>query len=143
MGITGKYDFPGIQKAGVAAIKAALATTAWGLALIASPVFRFFEPVEDAVVGQIINWLANKGLIVLNLGAIIVNGEVDQVLFDKALDDGLKLVEKGRDKISAKQGKAIDDEVIKAARRFIDFGAAPGVSVNADTGLQSGSNPTV
>lgn len=119
MGLTGKYNFPGIQKAGVAAIKAALATTGWGVALLANPFFKFFEPVEAAVVDWAINWLANKGLIVLNLGAIIVNGEVDQALFDKALDDGLKLVEQGRDKITAKQGKAIDDDVIAAARRFI------------------------
>ena len=119
MGITGKYSFPGIQKAGVAAIKAILATTAWGAAIIASPFYKILEPIEDYLLGWIINWLANKGLIVLNLGAIVVNGEVDQALFDKALDDGLKLVEQGRDKISVVKGKEIDDEVITAARRFI------------------------
>lgn len=125
MGITGKYNFPGIQKAGVAAIKAALATTGWGLALLANPFFKFFEPVEEAAVEELINWAASEGLIILNLGAIYVNGEISQVLFDKALDDGLKLIEQGRDKITAKQGKAIDDDVIKAARRFIPFQSAP------------------
>lgn len=119
MGITGKYNFPGIQKAGIAAIKAILATSVWGVAFMASPLFKIFEPVEEWFLDWVINWLANKGLIVLNLGAIIVEGEIDQALFDKALDDGLKLVEQGRDKISAAKGKAIDDDVIKAARRFI------------------------
>lgn len=140
MGITGKYNFPGIQKAGVAAIKAALATTGWGIALLANPFFRFFQPVEDMVVDWAINFLANQGLIVLNLGAIYVNGEIDQTLFDKALDDGLKRIEIGRDKLTAEQGKAIDDDVIKAARRFIDFGAAGGVRGDANTGLQGGGN---
>lgn len=119
MGITGKYNFPGIQKAGVAAIKAALASTGWGIALLANPFYRAFEPAEEIALDWAINWLAGKGLIVLNLGAIIIDGEVDQARFDKALDDGLKLVEQGRDQISAKQGKAIDDDVIAAARRFI------------------------
>lgn len=121
MAFTGKYDFPGIKKAGVVAIKAALAATTWGTSLLAMPILKFFMPVEDAILESAINFLANKGLIVLNLGAIYVNGEIDQALFDKALDDGLKIVEQGRDKITQEQGKAIDDDVIKAARRFIDF----------------------
>lgn len=143
MGITGKYNFPGIQNGAKAAIKAALATTGWGLALLANPFFKFFEPVEDAAIDEAINFLANEGLIVLNLGAIVVNGEVDQTLFDKALDDGLKLVEQGRDKISDKQGRAIDDDVIKAARRYIDFGAPGGLPDNGDSGLQGRRNPSV
>lgn len=119
MGITGKYNFPGIQKAGIAAIEAVLASTSWGVSLVASPFYKVLAPVEDWFLNWVINWMANKGLIVLNLGAIIVDGEVDQKLFDKALDDGLKLVEQGRDQISQAQGKAIDDDVIQAARRFI------------------------
>ncbi len=125
MGLKGKYNFPGIRKAGVAAIEAALASTTWGASFLASAWFKVFSPLEEAILGWIIEWLANKGLIVLNLGAIYVNGEIDQVLFDRAMDEGLKRVELGRDKISAKDGKAIDDEIIRAARRFIDFGAKP------------------
>lgn len=121
MGLTGKYNFPGIQKAGAAAIKAALASTTWGAAFIASVWFKVFQPVEDRLLDDAINYLANQGLIVLNLGAIIVNGKVDQVLFDRALDEGLKRVELGRDKLTAEQGKAIDDDTIAAARRFIPF----------------------
>lgn len=123
MSVTGKYNFPGIQKAGVAAIEAILAATTWGAALLASPFVAFFRPAEEYLLGLIINKLANQGLIVLNLGAIYVNGEIDQGLLDKALDEGIKKVELGRDKLSAAEGKAIDDEVIKEARRDIDFGA--------------------
>ncbi len=135
MGVTGKYNFPGIQKAGIAAIKALLATTGWGLAILANPFFKFFEPAEDLILDWVINWMASQGLIVLNLGAIYVNGEIDQHLFDKALDEGLTKIELGRDKLSAEDGKKIDDDVIQAARRFIDFGAADGVSVNANPRL--------
>ncbi len=143
MGITGKYNFPGIKKAGVVAIEAALAGTTWGASLLASGLFKFFSPLEDVVLDWAINWLANQGLIVLNLGAIIVNGEVDQALFDAALDNGLKLVENGRDKITPLQGKKIDDDVIQAARRFIDFGSAPSLPGNADSGLQGRSNAPI
>lgn len=117
MGLTGKYDFSGIKKAGIVAIEAALASTSWGASLIGGP-FRAFE---EALLGAVINWLANKGLIVLNLGAIVINGEVDQTLFDMALDEGLKKVEQGRDLLSDAEGRAIDDDVIQAARRFIPF----------------------
>lgn len=143
MGITGKYNFPGIQKAAKAAIEAALAATTWGSSILASVWFKFFSPAEDMLIDDAINFLANQGLIVLNLGAIYVNGQIDQGLFDQALDEGLKRVENGRDKLTAQQGKAIDDDVIKAARKFIDFGAADSVSVDANSGLQSGSNPPV
>jgi hypothetical protein len=116
VGITGKYNFTGIQKAGVAAIDAALAGTTWGASIVASV---FFKPIENWFLEFAINWLANKGLIVLNLGAIVVNGEVDQALFDNAMDAGLKRVEQGRDQITEAEGLNIDQEVILAARRFI------------------------
>ncbi len=118
----------------------ALASTTWGAALLASSWFKFFGPAEDILIDNAINFLANQGLIVLNLGAIIVNGEVDQTLFDQALDEGLKRVELGRDKLSPEEGAKIDQDVIAAARRFINFGASDGVSDASDSGLQSGRN---
>lgn len=144
MGITGKYDLTGIQKAAIAAIKAAIATTTWGASLFASAVFNFFMPVAETVLGWAINWLANRGLIILNLGAIYVNGELDQAAFDKAIEDGLRKVQKGRDKITAAEGAKIDQDVIDAANRFIDFGADPNsVPNNADPQLQSRRDPPI
>lgn len=125
MGLTGKYNFPGIKKAGVAGIEAALAATTWGAAILANPFFKFFKPVEEEAVAEAINFLANKGLVILNLGAIIVNGEVDQSLFDKAMEDGITRVEQGREKLTPAQGKAIDDADIAAARKFIRFNRKP------------------
>lgn len=117
MPLSGKYDFPGIKKAGALGLKIALASTTWGAWFVKGPITF----VTDPIIEFLVNWMANNGLMIFNLGAILVNGELDQHAFDKSLDDGLKAIELGRDKISKEQGKAIDDEVIKAARKFISF----------------------
>lgn len=144
MGITGKYSFTGIQAAALAAIKAAIATTTWGASLLASGVFKFFLPVIDAIAKWGINWLANRGLIVINVGADFFNGEFDQARFDKAIDDGLTRVMQGRDKITPADGKKIDDDVIAATDKFVDFGADPNVvQPNVDTKLQGGRDAPI
>lgn len=117
MPLSGKYDFQGIKKAGAAGLKVALASTTWGAALVKGP----FHGTVNLLLEFVANWMANKGLVVFNLGAIIVNGKLDQFSFDKALEEGLNKVELGRDKISAEQGAQIDNAVIDAARKFIRF----------------------
>lgn len=119
MGITGKYDFKGIQKAGRLGIRALLSSTTWGASLLASP---FNKPL-NVVIDWLVNYLANRGLVILNLGAIYVNGELDQKAFDKALDDGLKKVNNSPN-LSQEQRDAIDEEVRNAARRFFKFRTA-------------------
>lgn len=121
MGISGKYDFQGIKKAGAAGLKIALANTGWGAFIMKSP----FSGAFSAVLELFANYLANQGLVLLNLGAILVNGAIDQHAFDQALADGLAKVELGRDKITPEQGKAIDDAVRNAARKFIHFNPKP------------------
>lgn len=116
MGSTGKYDFQGIQKGGLLAIKAALAATGWGASIIASPFVR----VLDWMLKKIINFMANKGLIVLNLGAIYVEGEFDQTEFDKAMDAGLSKI-KTRPDMTPEEKKEIDDEVKNAFRKFVKY----------------------
>lgn len=116
MGLTGKYDFKGIQKAGRLGIKAFIASTGWGAKLIASP----FVKVLDLLIEWVTNWLANRGLIILNLGSIYISGEFNQSAFDKALDEGLKKVESNPG-LSEKQKEIIDNEVKKAARKFFKF----------------------
>lgn len=116
MGITGKYDFKGISKLNALGLKAMLATspyTAWllkgGTAL-------------DYALELFGNFFANRGLVVMNLGAIYVNGEFDQGAFDRAMDSGWSQIEqKGRPNISPKEGKAIDDAVRNAAENYIRF----------------------
>lgn len=109
---TGKYDFPGIRKAGTAGIKALLALTSWGTWIIASP----FNPLIDFLLNWISEWLANRGLIIINVGAFYVSGVFDQKSFDSAMEDGLKKA--SAPGLSDKQKKAIDDAVIEAFRKF-------------------------
>ncbi len=118
MGLSGRYDFKGIQKFGVAGISVALASTSWGAILITKWGLRH---IVELLLEWGINWLANKGLIVLNIAAIVVEGEFDQRAFDSALRDALKTVELSNGNLTPAQIKAIDDECIKAARKFLVF----------------------
>lgn len=113
----GKYDFPGIKKWGAKGLSLALATTGWGSWLIKWS----FGPLLDWFLEQLVGWLANKGLIVLNIGAIYANGEFDQKAFDDAMNEGIKKVEAARGQLTPDQIKAIDDEVIKAADKFLPY----------------------
>lgn len=76
----------------------------------------------EVALEHLTNWLANKGLIVLNLGAIYVEGELDQKAFDKAIGDALLKVEAG---VTPEEGKRLDAEVIKAFRKFAVLGPKP------------------
>ena len=115
MGLSGKYDFKGIKKAGAAGLRAALSSspiTSWIVA---------FPSLTNFALEFITNFLANNGLVLLNIGANYVEGELDQKRLDDALTTAMENITQkgGRDKLTAAQKKAIDDEVIKAARGFI------------------------
>lgn len=135
MGLTGRYNFPGIQKAMGAVIDAALLGTSWGVWLLTSP----FKPAIKFAEDWIVNWLANKGLIFLNVGVHIVDGVVDQKGLDNAIDEGLKRVMQGRDKITPAEGKAIDDKVREAFDKDADVDAVPSDPV----GVSNLSGPPV
>lgn len=116
MPLSGKYDFPGIKKWGAKGLSAALASTPWGSWLVTT---WGLKDVVDIALAWLANWLANKGLVVLNLGAIYVEGEFDQAGFDREMDAAIKKVEDAKGKLTPEQIKAIDDEIIKVARKFI------------------------
>lgn len=120
MGISGKYDFKGIKKMGRLGFKTALAGSPFSWVLKGGA-------FTDAALDFISNWLANKGLIIINLGVIFVDGEFDQSGFDKAMDDGWEKIRKagGADKLTPAQQKAIDDEVIKKFRDFARLSTKP------------------
>ncbi len=115
MGLTGKYDFPGINKYGALGIETALSTTPWGAAALKIPVIG---SVIRMALSQIVNWLANEGLMVFNLGAIVVEGEFDQKDFDAHMDNAIKQVASSGSSLTPAQKKAIDDEVIRAFKKF-------------------------
>lgn len=119
MGLTGRYDFKGIQKAMGRLIDGLLIGTKWGAWLLASP----FKPVIDKLRDMLVNYLANRGLIILNIGANIVDGVLDQKALDRALDEGIRKVMQGRDKITPAEGRAIDDKVREAFDKNADIDA--------------------
>lgn len=93
-------------------MKAVLSSTAWGASLLAGP----FKGIVDKLLGYLTVYLANKGLLIINLGAIFIEGEIDQKSFDKAMDEALEKVKYKN--LSDEERKEIDDEVIKAFRNF-------------------------
>ena len=115
----GKYDFPGIKKVGTAALETVLAGTGWGASMLASP----FRPLFKYVIGYAIEWAANKGLVIINLGFIYVGGELDQSRFDKAMDEALERVKVAG--LAEKQKEQIDNEVREAFRKFAHLNSKP------------------
>ena len=110
MALSGKYDFKGIKAKGAGGLK---------LALLSSPSTAWIAkvPTIDTILEFVSNWMANKGLIIMNIGAIIVNGEVDQGILDRSIDAGLKEVEMPGSILKPERIKEIDDAVRKAARK--------------------------
>jgi hypothetical protein len=140
MGLTGRYDFKGFQRAVGLLIDGLLAGTSWGAWLLASP----FKPLLEIAKNLIINWIANHGLIVLNVGANIIDGKIDQSVLDAAVDAALEKLKIGRDKITPEAGKAIDDDVRKAFDRDADISAANfGVPDVSAPPVRSGNNPSL
>lgn len=119
---TGKYNFPGIRKAGATALKAVLALTTWGAWLLKSP----FEPVIDLTAEWFSEWLANKGLVIINLGAIYVSGEFDQSKFDSAMDQALDAAKAPG--LTEAEKEAIDEKVRDAFRKFAHINSKPSKS---------------
>lgn len=118
MSLSGKYNFSGIKKLGAAGLRLALASSpksAWLLK---------FGSLTDLVLEFFMNWLANKGLVILNLGAIYVSGEMNQRDLDSAMDRAISEIKYagGIDSLTEAEKRAIDEAVIKAARKFIVIG---------------------
>lgn len=115
MPISGKYDFQGIKKFGAAGLRGALASTPYTAWILKG------GKLTDLILEFITNWLANNGLVVFNIGAIYIEGELDQKSFDQHIDQAITDISNkgGRDALTAEQKKAIDDEVISAARKFV------------------------
>lgn len=116
MGLTGKYKFSGIQKTGSAFIRAALLNTpfAW---IVKVPFF-------NAILEVALNWMAGKGLIVLNLSAYKVGDMIDGAALEQAIEVGIADAESGR-KLTPEEIKRIDDDVIKAANKALPYGRKP------------------
>lgn len=115
MGLTGKYDFKGIKKWGALGIESALSTVPWAAAIFKIPVIG---TIARGTLELLVNWFANEGLLIINIGAIAIEGQWDQKGFDDAMNEALKKVQDTKGQLTDAQKKAIDDEVIKNFRKF-------------------------
>ncbi len=112
-----KHKFKGIGKAGALLMFAGLA---------ASP----FAVITNGIAGKITFWLleqlsmwmADKGLIILNIGAAKINTLSEQQDFDGSFEQAFKEIHENNDRLTDEQKKAIDDKVISAFRKFATFG---------------------
>ena len=113
-----KYNFKGIKKHNANGLKLALSAIP-GLGFLGRmPIF------SNLLLEWIGNEMANKGLIFLNIGYIEIDGHIDQNRFDNGVDNALKEISLngGIEKLTPEQIKAIDDEFLKDARKFIVIG---------------------
>lgn len=124
MGLTGRYDFKGIQKAGERLIDALLVGTTWGAWLVASP----FMPAVRIIEGLLINYLTNRGLIIIDVAGVLINGKIDEAKLTDALNSAFDKLKVGRDKITPAEGAKIDAETTAAFDQFADVPMADGVS---------------
>lgn len=114
MGLTGKYNFKGIKSASALTVFTAFA---------ASP---FLSWTTNGLVGRLTillleagcNWLANKGLVILNVGHDYLKGHIDQAGLESAMKAAIKRVHETKTKLTPEEVKAIDDEVIAAFDKF-------------------------
>lgn len=74
------------------------------------------------ILKQIYMRLADKGVIVLNIGAAKVSTLVERSDFDGSFDSAFEIINKRKGNLSDAEIKAIDDKVISALRKFTDFG---------------------
>lgn len=110
--MSGKYDFPGIKRLGGASLRLIIAPiphVGW----IANTFVGVF------ITDMLANFLANRGLMLLNIGGFYVTAEFNQMDFDKAMEAGINEVESKEGKLSSADTKRIDDEVMRVARRYL------------------------
>lgn len=112
---TGKYNFPGIRAAGKKIIQVLISSTVWGAALVASP----FMPLINLVLDFVLEWMSNKGLIILNVADYYVGGLLDTKKLSAALEEGII---KTQGPLTPEQEKEIDDTVIEAADKALAYG---------------------
>ena len=118
MALTGKYNFKGIKKSGKAGVKAALALSPWTSWLLS------LGSLLDLGIELCLNWLANRGLVVLNVGLDAIQGSKDQKGFDDAMDEAYRQITNagGVENLTPEQIKELDDAIIKATRKLVVIG---------------------
>lgn len=111
MGLTGKYDFPGFKELGRDGGRALFLSTPW-LSWVPGP-------IRDLFTRALAEWLANKGLVLVNGLAYEIGGSIDSNKLASALSGGITRVDAG---VTPEEGEAIDNAVMEAADDAIPYG---------------------
>lgn len=115
----GKYDFDGIKTKGAKAVELLLSVAFPPFAAVMR--IPVVGSIIDFIIQFIVRWLANHGLIILNVGAYIAEGYFDQKAFDQALDDGIRKVLEAKGVLTPDEAEAIDAQVENAANKFLPY----------------------
>ena len=111
-----KYQFDGVSKFSAVMIFTSLASSPF--AFLTTGIlgkFTFF------ILEKISNWLANKGLILLNVGVNYIAVLNQQGDYDKTIEEAIKKVKDNPGRLTDAQKKAIDQPVIDSFKRFVSL----------------------
>ncbi len=116
-----KHKFEGIGEASATATLSAIATSSMAWAATG---------VIGRVVFALLKWfymaLANRGLILLNVGIAHIQVMSQKENFDGTFDEAFKALNEKGSALTDEEKKQIDDRVISALRKFVDFGVRDG-----------------
>lgn len=80
-------------------------------------------PAVRMLEGLLINYLTNRGLIVIDVAAVLINGKIDEARLTSALNSAFEKLKVGHDKITPAEGAKIDAETDAAFDEFADVNA--------------------
>lgn len=81
----------------------------------------FFGKITFFFLEKLMNFLANNGLILLNIGVDHLQTAIEKDNFDEAIEEALKVVRNTKGKITKERAHEIDQPVIDAFRKFISL----------------------
>lgn len=111
-----KYDLPGFGKVQALLVFTAMASGPLAFLTTGIPGKIVFPLLELA--GE---WLASKGLVLLNIGAEKVETLIEENAYDGSFEKAFEAINAKRGKLTDAEKKSIDDKVIAAARKFFSF----------------------
>ncbi len=112
-----KHRFEGIGRASALLIFTKLAASpavAVTQGLLGKVIFFLFT--------HLFSGLASCGLVLLNLGVANIEILSEKKNFDGSFDEAFKFINERGGRLTREEAKQVDDGVIDAFRRFIDFG---------------------
>lgn len=111
-----KYRFEGIGALGATLIFAGIAASP--LSWLTNGVIGKFV---YAVLQYACMWLADKGIIIMNIGIADLKTLSEKSGFDGSFEDAFKEIHEKKERLTPEDKKRIDDKVIDAFRKFASF----------------------